>query len=50
MEEFGQTKVTKEKEPKKDPNSGTRSIKEAFSHVKTTSQVVLAYPDYFYGL
>jgi hypothetical protein len=45
MEECGQTKVTKEKEQKKCPNSGTKSIKWAFNQVKTTSQVVLAYPD-----
>jgi hypothetical protein len=38
------------KEPKKCPNSGTRSIKRAFSHIKTTLQVLLAYPDYFYSL
>ena len=37
MEECGQTKVTKRKEPKKCPNSGTRSIKD-HSITKTTSQ------------
>ncbi len=47
MEECGQTKVTKEKGPKKCPNSETRSIKRELSHVKTTSQVVLTNPDYF---
>jgi hypothetical protein len=46
MEECGQTKVTKAKEPKRCPNSGTRSIKRLFNHVKTASQVVLAYQDY----
>ena len=45
MEKCGQTNVTKKKEPKKYPDSGTWSIKEAFNHVKTISQVVLAYPD-----
>jgi hypothetical protein len=42
MEECGQTKVTKTKEPKRCPNSGTMSNKKAFNfnHVKTISQVV----------
>ncbi len=46
MEECGQTKVTKQKIHKRCPNFGTRSIKRAFNHVKTTLLMVLAYPDY----
>ncbi len=46
MEECGQTKVTKAKEPMRCPNSGTRFIKRAFNHVKANLQVVLAYRDY----
>ncbi len=46
MEECGQTKVTKVKGTKEvSYNSGMRSIKRAFNHLKATSQVVLAYPD-----
>jgi hypothetical protein len=50
MEECGQTKLTKAKEPKRCPKSGTRSIKRAFKHIKTTLQVVFAYPDYLKSL
>ncbi len=49
MEECGQTKVTKVKGTKEvsyNYNSGMRSIKRAFNHVKATLWVVLAYLDY----
>ncbi len=47
MEECGQTNVTKVKGTKEVYyNSGTRSIKRAFNHVKATLCVVLAYQDY----
>ncbi len=44
--ECGKTKVTKEKEPKRCPNSRIRSIEEHSITQRLLWQMVLAYPDY----
>jgi hypothetical protein len=45
-EECGQTKVTKTKGTKDVPELWNEVYQRAFNHIKTTSQVVLAYPDF----
>jgi hypothetical protein len=46
MEECGQTKVIKTKGTTEVSQLWNKVYQRAFNHVKTTSQVILAHPDY----
>jgi hypothetical protein len=50
MEEYGQTKVTKTKGTKEVHSLWNEVYQRAFNHVKTTSQVILAYSNYLKSL